>query len=396
MSSPASVYVHIPFCIRRCSYCDFVTYAGMESFFETYTRAVCKEIELVTSCLEKPPEIHTVFFGGGTPSVLPVENLEKILQTNREKFQFVEPVEISLEANPGTLDLDLCQNLRKIGFTRISLGVQSTNQKELELLGRIHTYPEAVIAFQMARAAGFDNINLDLIYGLPGQSLVDWQQSLQTVTALNPEHLSLYSLTVEEGTRLWEQVRMGEIPEPDPDVAADQLEWNCDYLEKEGYRHYEVSNWARYDGDRDLRARHNLQYWINEAYFGFGAGAHSYFEYKRIANTGNIPDYIKSIQSAGEYNQLLRLNQPQTSITKNEQMQDEMMLGLRLLDEGISPEHFKEKFGRFPEEVFGKELENLIQTGLLEKITCPEVRYQLTRRGLMLGNQVFMQFVGDN
>jgi oxygen-independent coproporphyrinogen III oxidase len=396
MAYPLSVYIHIPFCVRRCNYCDFVSFAGMDAFMKPYVEAVCREIDGRTSLSLEKPHLHTIFFGGGTPSVIPVHLLGRILMTIRQDFIWEEPVEISLEANPGTLDLDKCKELLDLGFNRISLGVQSFFDPQLELLGRIHTAQQAVEAYHQAREAGFTNINLDLIYGLPNQSLADWQGSLQQAVQLSPEHLSLYSLTVEEGTSLWEQVEAGQLPMPDPDIAADMLGWSCDYLEEQGYSHYEISNWARRQAHHDLRAWHNLQYWRNEYYYGFGVGAHSYIDGIRSANGDSIPEYIQQIKG------ITHLNVPELSISqkepvdRKERMQDEMMLGLRLLQDGVNYKRFFEKFGVAPADVFGEQIRQLIRDGLLEEMETPQKLIRLTRRGMFLGNQVFMQFVGED
>ncbi len=396
MSYPASIYIHVPFCKRRCSYCDFVTFSGMEKYFAPYSRSVCEEIKLVCSAIQHKERVHTIFFGGGTPSLLPIDQLSEILSTVRNHFEVLPETEISLEANPGTIGLEYLTRLRRMGVNRLSLGTQSTNQNELNLLGRIHTHQDTIKALAEARDAGFDNINLDLIYGLPGQTLEDWQQSLRDAINLQPEHLSLYSLTVEEGTSLQAQIASGKLPAPDLDIAADQLEWSCDFLEQAGYRHYEISNWARRSADRDYRARHNLQYWENERYYGFGAGAHSYFDGLRIANKTTIPEYIDYVRDAKENPNSLLMKQPEPRTDTRERMQDEMMLGLRLLEEGIRVEQFKGKYGIAPDQVFGEELEDLISNGLLERSMKNGERYTLTRRGLLLGNQVFMRFVGED
>ena len=394
MSEPVSVYIHIPFCVSRCNYCDFVTYAGQDRWMQPYTRALIHEIEWTAAAAGHPVDVHTVFFGGGTPSHLPAAQLAEILDAVKSHFRVRDDAEISLEANPGTLDEAACRELRRQGFNRISLGMQSSDDDELRMMGRIHNYRQAVEAVQMARSAGFDNLSLDLIYGLPGQSLPDWQRVLERTLELEPQHLSLYSLTVEEGTVLHDLVHSGELPEPDPDIAADQLEWSCDFLAARGYNHYEISNWALMDQDRDLRARHNLQYWLNDPYLGFGAGAHGYFENRRYLHPTGLAEYIQSVKDAAGKPDRLAWNRRLAEQTQTERMQDEMMLGLRLLEHGITEADFLRKFGTSPAETYGRQLADLIHAGLLE--STPEGGWRLTRRGLLLGNQVFMQFVGED
>lgn len=395
MSDLVSVYIHIPFCLQRCNYCDFVTYAGQERWMEPYTAALCREMEMTAAAIGEPVDVHTIFLGGGTPSFLSGEDLHRILATVQSSYSVRSDAEISLEANPGTLTADGLCELRRMGFNRISLGVQSSDEDELRMLGRIHTHEQTVEAVSLARAAGFDNLSLDLIYGLPGQSLADWQTVVQRTLELHPEHLSLYSLTIEEGTPLFEIVSSGQLPVPDPDTAADQLEWSCDYLTGQGYNHYEVSNWARVDGRRDLRARHNLQYWLNDPYLGFGAGAHGYFQNRRYLHPTGLAAYVQSIQEAGARPDLLAWHTSLPEVDDLERMQDEMMLGLRLLDKGIVDDEFRLKFSRSPLDVFGREIADLIHAGLLEENPGPVGGWRLTRRGLLLGNQVFMQFVGE-
>lgn len=359
---------------------------------ERYVDALCGEIDLVSQGLGIKQLIHTIFFGGGTPSHLPNELTARIMEHLRGGFIWAEDMEISLEANPGTVSLVSLRWLRMMGFNRISLGVQSTDDQELKMLGRIHNFSQVKDAVEMARAAGFENLNLDLIYGLPGQSLEDWQQTAMKVVELKPEHLSLYALTLEDGTELSARVRNGVLPEPDADTAPDQYEWSGDYLAGMGYSQYEISNWAR--GDR-YRCRHNLQYWKNESYIGFGAGAHSYYNHARQYNPDAILEYIHTMKLCETNPKLHPIIKRYDGEDTFEQMQDEMMLGLRLVKEGVIEKEFLDKFGQSPWDIFGEIITDLIDKGLLEEYQQPLHGWRLTKRGRSLGNQVFMQFVGD-
>ncbi|RME32336.1 MAG: radical SAM family heme chaperone HemW, partial [Thermoflexia bacterium] len=237
MDTGVAIYLHIPFCRARCSYCGFNTYAGLEHRIPEYVEALCREIGGAP-----PARVRTVYFGGGTPSLLPPEGLEQLLNALRGRFFSPDPVEITLEANPGTVDRGYLRSLRNLGVNRLSLGAQSAHPEELRLLGRLHTWEDAAGAVRMAREAGFDNVNLDLIYGLPGQTMARWQHSVEAALALEVEHLSLYALTLEEGTPLAFQVTRGLLPPPDDDLAAEMYEWARERLRRAGYLHYELSN----------------------------------------------------------------------------------------------------------------------------------------------------------
>jgi len=245
-----SLYLHIPFCRHRCAYCDFNTYAGQESLIPAYVNALIREIELVglrtTELLNYPTTVHTIFFGGGTPSLLTAGQFKKILVAIREKFDVLFNAETSLEANPGTISLAYLLDLRNLGFNRLSLGVQSAHADELRQLERSHNFCDVIEAVKWARMAGFDNLNLDLIYGLPEQTLSSWQDSLRRAVDLAPEHLSLYALTLEHGTPFGRWAARGRMPSPDPDLAADMYEWAGEYLAAQGYIQYEISNWAKF------------------------------------------------------------------------------------------------------------------------------------------------------
>jgi oxygen-independent coproporphyrinogen III oxidase len=399
-----SLYFHIPFCTHRCAYCDFNTYAGQERLIPAYMEALAREVELVARSSAERLPVHTIFFGGGTPSLLGPDQFEKILQTVSERFNLSDgsDLEISLEANPGTVTPATLKGLRRAGFNRISFGVQSFQPGELRQLERIHDPFDVFNAVSWARRAGFENLNLDLIYGLPEQPLAGWQANVKQAVALGPQHLSLYALTIEHGTPYGRWAEHGLLPLPDPDLAADMYEWASEYLEGQGYQQYEISNWAR----PGYPCRHNLQYWRNLPYLGFGAGAHGCANGMRISNALRIKTYIERISSGGELSDPAqpacaspdRLLSPatvtQTPLTPFVAMQETMMLGLRLTQEGVSTETFQQRFGQDLMAVFGKEINELVGLGLLEwgRLQASEV-IRLTRGGRLLGNQVFMRFV---
>ena len=412
MKTPYSLYIHVPFCRHRCAYCDFNTYAGQEESIPAYVEALCHEIEYTAKNAPEKLTLHTVFFGGGTPSLLSPRQFEIILVTIAKHFTLSSP-EITIEANPGTVSLATLRDLRSLGINRISFGVQSANPSELRMLERAHTYFDVINAVTWARKAGFDNLSLDLIYSLPHQSLDHWSATVKLIFGLAPEHLSLYALTMERGTPFGRWSARGLIPTPDPDLAADMYEWAGGFLEQNGYVQYEISNWAKDVKGQELTASdfqpffacvHNLQYWRGLPYLAAGAGAHGYVNGYRYSNVLRIKTYIDRLSTD---HLPLNTNFPLTPATVNhhrQTLQDDMgefmMTGLRLTREGVSKQTFKERFGQEIEAVFGKEIEDLIRLGLLEWNNSPlpvgeatGVRVRLTRRGRLLGNQAFKRFV---
>ncbi|HNS37813.1 MAG TPA: radical SAM family heme chaperone HemW, partial [Anaerolineaceae bacterium] len=281
MQAPLSLYVHIPFCRRRCGYCDFNTYAGMESWIAHYSAALKQEITEVALAAGARLPVGTVFWGGGTPSLLPIEQIALIKNAYSQYYLLLPDAEITLEANPGTVSLPWLTELRRLGFNRLSFGMQSANPAELRLLDRAHAPQDVQSAVAWSRQVGFDNLNLDLIYGLPNQRLSDWQNTLSAALQLEPEHLSLYSLIVEPGTPLAAQVESGRLPPPDDDLAADMMDLAAEVLSAAGFVQYEISNFAR---GLEHSCHHNLQYWRNLPYLGFGAGAHGSAAGWRTAN----------------------------------------------------------------------------------------------------------------
>ena len=407
-----ALYVHVPFCRARCAYCDFNTYAGLESLLPAYVAAACREIE-VAGDRWGYLAVPTVYLGGGTPSILPIELLAELFQASRSAFYVPEDAEISLEANPGTVGREELHGLREVGINRLSLGVQSTHDDELHLLGRIHTWGQAVETVNVARASGFDNLNLDFIFGLPGQTLARWRETLKTALSLEPEHLSLYALSVEEGTPLARQIASGELPAPDEDLAADMYELAEEMLTGAGFFHYEISNWARRGDTGQLTTieprdwwpesqtssetvspyvcRHNLTYWRNELWLGVGAGAHSWLNGRRWANVRHPQEYIAALTQGDEPGSAPACVPPgeAETIDKQLEMGETMMMGLRLA-EGMDDARFRARFGVGLEAAFGKVLARLQDQGLL---SWDGHTTRLTARGRLLGNQVFASFV---
>jgi len=327
----------------------------------------------------------TIYLGGGTPSLLDLEQLAEILAASGRTFRIEEGSEITLEANPGTIDLPYLKGLRELGINRLSLGVQSFDEGMLRLLGRIHSAGEALEAYRMARRAGFSNVNLDLLYSLPTQTVGQWEDTLKSAILLEPDHLSLYPLTLEEGTPLASRVAKGELPLPDEDMAADMYVLAEEMLDAARYRHYEISNWAKVlpgcsCGELGyLASRHNLTYWHNEPYLGFGAGAHSYFGAQRYYNVLSPAEYIVRVES--DRSPMREVEE----IDRTLEMAETMIMGLRLL-EGIDRGVFQRRFGQDLLEIYGEEIGELVGLGLVE---MEEERIKLTLRGRLLGNEVF-------
>jgi len=391
MHLPYALYLHIPFCQKRCPYCDFNTYAGLQDQFEVYTAALCEEVlrvgEARLRLAGRHPPVRTIFIGGGTPTVLDPAHLSRLLAACRTAFDVLPAAEITCEANPGAVDRARFAALREMGVNRLSMGVQSFDDGELHWLGRIHNAADAERSFEAARQAGFDNINLDFMFGLPEQKPETWARTLARVLDLAPEHLSLYSLIVEEGTPLADWVRRGLAPKPDDDLAADLYSTAMETLARAGFAHYEISNWAR----PGMECRHNLVYWRNEPYLGFGAGAHSFDLDPDSAGGGRrwwnirpVPAYIRRIQSSRS------ARADGERIPQRLAMGETMMVGLRLVAEGVTEERFRARFGVGLNEAYGSTLAGLAARGL---VTSTEAGVRLSPRGLLLGNQVFGAFL---
>lgn len=390
-----SIYIHIPFCQRRCNYCDFVTYAGMTHTMPAYFGSLIEEFRIVTKNIFKP-FVHTIYFGGGTPSLVPIKYYRQVLTELSKFFHFSPDCELSLEANPGTLSYGYLAGLKELGFNRLSIGVQSMQASDLKRLERIHSIADIYQSVSDARRAGFENINLDLIFGLPWQTQLDWENTLKKANELQPEHFSLYSLLIEPGTKLFNWYQKGLIVCQDQDQEGDMYEFAINFLKEADYQHYEISNWSKIDSTRDFRSRHNLQYWLYQPYLGFGVGAHGFVFETRTANVTSIPEYCDRIKIGKD----LEIDFPRspanvTSIKLEplSQMKEFMMLGLRLVEDGVSAEKFYSLFGTSMMAIFGDEITRLISRGLLSWSGKNNSTLRLTKRGILLGNQVFMAFV---
>ncbi len=392
-----SVYLHIPFCVHRCSYCDFNTYAGLEALIPAYVQALCREIRFLGSSQDSRLPIHTVFFGGGTPSLLPASNLETILSTLAEVFDFQKGAEISLEANPGTVSLKFFNDLHLLGFNRLSLGMQSAHPDDLRLLERQHDLKDVQQAVNWARLAGFDNLNLDLIFGIPHQSLESWKRTLAYALSLRPDHLSLYALTLEHGTPLAHWVGRGLLPAPDSDLAADMYELAEEKLAEAGFEQYEISNWARRNADgKAAVCLHNLQYWRTLPYLGLGAGAHGFAQGVRTVNVLAPAAYVRRMEGSYSLGNFLFPRTPTMTdvvpIDRVTEMGETMMMGLRLVREGVSNTGFSSRFGQSLPEVYGTQIQKLTSQGLLEWAGEGDI-LRLSPRGKLLGNRVFLEFI---
>ncbi|MBK9714875.1 MAG: radical SAM family heme chaperone HemW [Kouleothrix sp.] len=426
------LYIHIPFCHRRCAYCDFNTYANMDDRMEAYVDALCGEIaawgaergrsDPRLQAPDSKPQAPgpkpggltradlqpTVFLGGGTPSMLPLPLMERVLAAANAIVPLAG-AEVTVEANPGTvLGRDYLGGLRRLGVNRLSMGVQSLHDPTLRVLGRIHTAAEARASFEDARRAGFDNINLDFIFGLPGQTVEQWEATLREIATWETDHFSLYSLILEKTTPLYAQVVGGRLSVPDEDATADMYERAIDLLGAGGYAQYEISNWARVDrvqgtgyrlqaGATDesspapyplsptpLRAcHHNLAYWLNADYLACGAGAHGHLFPRRYFDVLGIDDYIAR---AGAGRSPIAET---TALAERDLYAETMFMGLRL-NVGVSFVHFRDRCGAELEAVYRDELADLVALGLLAR---DESGVRLTERGRMLGNRVFERFV---
>lgn len=387
-----SIYIHIPFCRTRCSYCDFNTYAGCENLIDQYISSLIIEIDKASSFLSDEHQAGTIYFGGGTPTIMKVEMYTKILHSLKNKFIWSSDIEITTEANPKNIHAQYLDELHSAGINRISFGMQSAEHGELEILGRKHQFSDVEISLEQARRAGFQNINLDLIFGVPMQTLSTWKKSLEEAVRLEPNHLSLYSLILEENTPLYRSVQTGRLPPVDSDLEAEMYAYAMDFLRNKGFKQYEISNWA---SENNYQCRHNIQYWRNGTYLGFGAGAHSHYRHQRWGNEHGIPEYIHRVIENEEFPPAAaEINE----INKMDEIRETMMMGMRLTKEGIDADRFYHRFGRPVHEVFRKEIERLIEKDLIEEYLSGRGRgrgrgIRLTRKGRMLGNQVFLQFM---
>lgn len=372
------IYVHIPFCKQKCYYCDFVSFANKEEIIEQYINALKKEIN---NTLKPNDKIDTIYIGGGTPSVIDSKYIIEVLQEIYNIVGFDKTREVTIEINPGTLTEKKLENYKKAKINRISLGLQATQDRLLKSIGRIHNYDQFKEAYNLVNKADFTNVNIDLMLGLPNQSLKDLEESLNEVIALKPTHISIYSLILEEGTKLEELINKKVLELPTEDLER-QMYWKTkNILEENGYIHYEISNFAR----KGYESRHNSNCWKQQEYYGFGVSAHSYINNIRYSNTENLEEYIEYIGN-DEYNKIKETHEIQTKISKAKEY---MMLKLRTI-EGVKIQEYKEKFQEDPLFLYRKEIEKLTKQDLIE-VDLDNIK--LTKKGLDFANEVWEEFV---
>lgn len=371
------IYVHFPFCKKKCDYCDFNSYAGLDSLMSAYTVALIKEIERY---LPQSRSVRTIYCGGGTPSYFITEFLIYILNYIREHFFLSrDQIETTLEINPGTINLQSLVELRNAGVNRLSIGLQATQDELLKRIGRIHTWDDFCFTYHLARDVGFNNIGLDLIFGLPGQTLTEWKETLAKVVNLSPNHISAYALQVESGTKLAAKVEAGEFILPSEDEVAAMMAYTMETLPLAGYEHYEISNYAK----PGFRSEHNLNYWLGRDYLGFGAGAFSTFQGKRYCNLHHPQEYINALK----YDQSLIVESE--IIDEQLALKERLMLGLRLAD-GVNLNEFRRSlvptsFGRLE-----REIDELVNLGLIRRF---DNTIQLTTNAMMISNSIISRLL---
>lgn len=372
-----ALYIHIPYCKSKCAYCDFLSFGGEDEAHQTrYIDYLCREIALAAQNYRLTPE--TVYIGGGTPSVLSAENLEKLLTAVRANISLPLDYEFTVEANPESLSAAKAALFSDYGVNRISLGAQSMDEKFLNLLGRAHSLADIEQAVNNLRAAGINNINLDLMYALPSQSLSDWQNTLEKAVSLTPTHLSAYQLVIEDGTYLAKLLREGKIEAAEEDTAADMLELTRTFLPKYGYHGYELSNHAK----EGFHSRHNCAYWLQEDYLGLGLGSTSFIDGAFITRPQKMGDYYRALNEN-------KLPGVREELKKNDLMSQFVFMGLRL-DEGVSRARFQERFGADIAQIYPHAVAKACESGLAE---LNETHFSLTKQGKFLANEVMLEFL---
>lgn len=371
--SPMEIYIHIPFCIRKCDYCDFLSGPSGPEEQADYVQALLREIQAVEE--GEGRSVSSIFIGGGTPSVLDERLLGDILREIRNRFKMEEDAEITIEVNPGTANIGKLQAYREMGINRLSIGLQSPEDRELKILGRIHNYGQFLKTYQEARTVGFDNINIDLMSAIPDQTYEGWVKNLRTVAELEPEHISAYSLIVEEGTPFAAR----KLNLPDEDTEYNMYEATAQILKEYGFEQYEISNYAR----KGRKCRHNVGYWTRQDYLGFGLGASSLYGKERFANTADMKKYLENSKNPE------KIREKEPSLTREDEMAEFMFLGLRMT-KGISKADFQRCFGCTIESVYGEVLEKYESMELLlEK----DGRIFLSREGIHVSNSIMAEFL---
>ncbi len=374
------IYIHIPFCKQKCYYCDFTSYCNKDNLIEKYIRCLKIEIKNTMKKIDKNKyNITTIYIGGGTPSYIDPKYIEEILNELKHETKLAK--EITIEVNPGTVTKEKLEIYKKAGINRLSIGLQETHNNLLKQIGRIHTFEEFKETYQIARNVGFDNINIDLMLGLPNQTIKDLKENLNYIINLNPKHVSVYSLILEEGTVFYKQMQSGKIKLPEEDQERNMYWYVKNTLELNGYKHYEISNFSK----PNYESKHNINCWEQKEYIGFGIAAHSYFEEKRFSNTENIEQYIKNIQNNNLENNIIV-----HEIQSIKDMQKEyMLLNLRKI-QGVSIQKFKNKFKNNPIFLYKEELNKLTKEDL---VTIDGDYIRLTNKGIDLANLVWQNFI---
>lgn len=372
-NSPMEIYIHIPFCIRKCDYCDFLSGPSGPEEQADYVQALLREIQAVEE--GEGRSVSSIFIGGGTPSVLDERLLGDILREIRNRFKIEEYAEITIEVNPGTANIGKLQAYREMGINRLSIGLQSPQDRELKILGRIHNYEQFLETYQEARTVGFDNINIDLMSAIPDQTYEGWVKNLRTVAELEPEHISAYSLIVEEGTPFAAR----KLNLPDEDTEYNMYEATAQILKEYGFEQYEISNYAR----KGRECRHNVGYWTRQDYLGFGLGASSLYGKERFANTADMKKYLENSRNPE------KIGEKEPSLTREDEMAEFMFLGLRMT-KGISKADFQRCFGCTIESVYGEVLEKYESMGLLLE---QDGRIFLSREGIHVSNSIMAEFL---
>lgn len=386
--SKLSIYIHIPFCAVRCGYCAFNTYTDLERLIPDYVDALCSELAFAAMKVRGQP-VHTVYFGGGTPSLLSPRQFEQILSQVSGLFCVEDDAEVSLEANPDDLSEAYLRDLHSIGLNRLSIGMQSANAAILQMFDRRHDLASVEAAISCARRADFDNINLDVIFGSPGETLADWNATVQALLQFSPDHISMYGLELKGGTRLRQQVDAGALPRPDDDVFADMYEFASAALATADYDQYEISNWRR----PGKECRHNLQYWRNLEYVGVGAGAHGFYGSCRYSTIASPQRYVAALKEGASGDSL---TSPTPAVAKTAQvseaddMYETIMMGLRLTKEGINRESFRRRFGCDIVDTFYDSTQKLTAANLL---IATQDNVRLSESGRLLSNLVIREFV---
>jgi len=377
MKQDLGLYLHIPFCAKKCAYCDFLSWAAKENEQERYVQALLQEINAYQEFAKKY-EVSTIFLGGGTPSILTGQQIRQIMEAIRENFAICKDAEITIEANPGTVTGHKLEEYRLVEINRISFGLQSVHDKELKMLGRIHTFEDFLESYEMAEKAGFTNINVDIMFGIPNQKKEDWEKTLIQIAELTPAHISAYSLIVEEGTPFYNQ----DLALPQEEEERLMYQGTKEILGEYGYRQYEISNYAR----RGFACRHNIRYWQRKNYLGLGLGAASLLENVRFSNTRQFLPYMKKSRQP----ETIRENQE--ILDTKSRMEEFMFLGLRM-NAGVSKESFYRQFGKHMDEIYEQPLHQYSRQGFLRN-TADSV--SLTEAGVSVSNYILSEFLLDD